>query len=60
MWDGYLADRERVAWANSDVVFSDQAAKSFVLLVAKPFETRVLNTFVVRPEGAGVSALSEL
>lgn len=32
MWDGYLADRERVAWANLDVVFSDQAAEGFVLL----------------------------
>lgn len=68
---------EVFASANSEVVFSDQGAKGFVLLslsreeakaelmavstiVAKPFETRVLKTFVVKPEGAGVSALSEV
>ena len=68
---------EVFASANSEVVFSDQAAKGFVLLslsreeakaelmtvstiVAEPFETRVLKTFIVRPDGAGVSALSEV
>ena len=68
---------EVFASANTEVVFSDQAAKGFVLLsltreeakaelmavstiTAKPFETRVVKTFVVKPEGAGVSALSEV
>ncbi|MES3029241.1 MAG: alkaline phosphatase D family protein [Pseudomonadota bacterium] len=68
---------EVFASANTEVVFSDQAAKGFVLLsltrdeakaelmavstiTAKPFETRVVKTFIVKPEGAGVSALSEV
>jgi alkaline phosphatase D len=67
---------EVFASANREVVFSDQAAKGFVLLslsreeakaefvavstiIAKPFETRVIKTFVVKPEAMGVSGLSE-
>ncbi len=68
---------EVFASANREVVFSDQAAKGFVLLslsreeakaelvavstiIAKPFETRVIKTFVVKPEAMGVSGLSEV
>ena len=68
---------EVFASANKEVVFSDQAAKGFVLLslsreeakaelvavstiIAKPFETRVIKTFVVKPEAMGVSGLSEV
>ncbi len=67
---------EVFASANKEVVFSDQAAKGFVLLslsreeakaelmavssiVSKTFETRVVKTFVVKPEARGVSGLSE-
>ncbi|HVK43142.1 MAG TPA: alkaline phosphatase D family protein [Phenylobacterium sp.] len=67
---------EVFASANKEVVFSDQAAKGFILLtlereqakaelmavstiVAKPFETRVVKAFVVKPEANGVSGLSE-
>ena len=28
-------------------------------IIAKPFETRVIKTFVVKPEAMGVSGLSE-
>lgn len=67
---------EVFASANKEVVFSDQAAKGFVLLTltrdaakaelmavssihSPAFETKTLKTFLVKPEGKGVSALVE-